>query len=140
MMFKPKAKAPVVFETIAFADIVVNLFVFFFITFGLYATFDQSNKGALPIELPKAANAPKLPKAHEPVVITVQPDGQVIIGVRKIKDGDMKKTLNRELSLNPAKTVLIRADRHIALEKFIGILDEVKTTKAKAVSVETVSS
>ena len=49
MRLKTNIKISPSWETIAFADIVINLFVFFFITFGLFATFDATQRGSLPI-------------------------------------------------------------------------------------------
>ena len=123
-------------ETIAFADIVINLFVFFFITFGLFATFDAAKRGTLPIELPKAQHQTKEAPQNYPTVM-IDREGLLYIGPQRVSLSELKTTLNHELSLRKEKSVVIRAHRTISLEKFVSVLDIVRTTKAKAVSIET---
>ena len=136
MIFRLKSKAPVVMETIAFADIVINLFVFFFITFGLFATFDATKRGTLPIELPKVQYPAKdAPQNH--LIVMIDREGLLYIGPQRVPLSELRATLNHELSLRKEKNVAIRAHRTISLERFVSVLDVVRTTKAKAVSIET---
>ncbi|HLD56256.1 MAG TPA: biopolymer transporter ExbD [Candidatus Omnitrophota bacterium] len=136
MRLKTNIKISPSWETIAFADIVINLFVFFFITFGLFATFDATQRGSLPIELPRAITAPIL-KSALPLTVTIKRDGTVHAGSQKILLSELEATLNRELSLRKEKNVLVRADRLIPLERFVSVLEVVRNTKARAVAIET---
>ncbi len=136
MIFKTRVKASPAWDTIAFADIVVNLFVFFFITFGLYATFDAAQKGTLPIELPRAISAP-IAKPDLPLIVTIKRDGTIQVGNQKILLSELAATANRELSLKKEKNVLVRADRLIPLERFVSVLEVVRQTKARSVAIET---
>ena len=136
MKLQSNVKASVGWDTIAFADIVVNLFVFFFITFGLYATFDAAQKGTLPIELPHAVTTP-LTKSNLPLRIMIKRDGTIQAGSQKILLSELEATINRELSLRKEKSVLVRADRLIPLERFVSVLEVVRTTKARSVAIET---
>jgi biopolymer transport protein ExbD len=136
MRFKSNLKASVAWDTIAFADIVINLFVFFFITFGLYATFDAAQRGTLPIELPRAVTAP-IAKVDMPLTVTIKRDGTIQAGSQKILLSELEATANRELSLKKEKSVLVRADRLIPLERFVSVLEVVRKTKARAVAIET---
>ena len=136
MIFKPKVNTAPVWDTIAFADIVVNLFVFFFITFGLYASFDVTHRGTLPIELPRTAS-PAPEKSAVPVTVMIKRDGTVHVGSQKILLSELKNTLEQELSLKKEKNVLVRADRLIPVERFVSVLEVVRGTKAKAVAIET---
>ena len=135
-MFRTKTKTPVALETIAFADIVINLFVFFFITFGVFATFDVSQKGTLPIQLPKAEHA-TVKKQTAPLTVMIDRSGIPYIGPRKIALSELKKSINYELSLRKEKSVIVRADRTISLEQFVSVLDVIRNTKARAVAIET---
>lgn len=136
MMFKTHIKPSPAWDTIAFADIVVNLFVFFFITFGLYATFDAARKGTFPIELPRTITAP-LSKPHLPLTVTINRDGTIRVGSQKILLSELKTTADRELSLKKEKSVLVRADRLIPLERFVSVLEVVRQTRARSVAIET---
>lgn len=136
MRLKTNIKISPSWETIAFADIVINLFVFFFITFGLFATFDATQRGMLPIELPRAITAP-LPKSHLPLTVMIKRDGTLHVGSQKILLSELEATLNRELSFRKEKNVLVRADRLIPLERFVSVLEVVRSTKARSVAIET---
>ena len=136
MIFKTSVKATPHWDTIAFADIVINLFIFFFITFGLFATFDATQRGTLPIELPRAVTAP-IPKSDLPLTVTINRDGTIQTGSEKILLSELEATMNRELSLRKEKSVLVRADRLIPLERFVSVLEVVRSTKARSVAIET---
>jgi biopolymer transport protein ExbD len=136
MILKTKLKTSDGWETIAFADIVINLFVFFFITFGLFASFDAAARGTLPIELPKAAPVPAQ-ELDTPLSILIKRDGAIHVGSQKISLSELERLINRELSLRKEKSVLVRADRLIPLERFVSILEVVRKTKAQAVAIET---
>ena len=123
-------------ESVAFADIVINLFVFFFITFGLFATFDPAQKGTFPIELPHA-NTSSSNKAFQPLALTIERNGTLHLGSQVIGRTELKEMLNHELLLRKDKKVLIRADRRISLQTLGSILDIVRSSKAKSISIET---
>src|SRR3990167_6425069 len=129
MIFRVKVKPHVALESIAFADIVINLFVFFFITFGLFATLDSVKKGTFPIELPKARyTAAK--KQITPLTVTIDRRGVLYVGEKVVAVAKLKDVLSRELSVRKEKNILIRADRTISLQQFVSILDVIRSTKA----------
>lgn len=136
MIFHTKSRAHVLLEPIALADTVINLFVFFFITFGLFATFDTTQKGTIPIELPKAKQSSRA-KIPRPLIVMIDSRGSLYVGAQTVSQSELKEVLNRELSLRKDKSVILRADRLISLDRFVSILDVVRTTKAQAISIET---
>ncbi|MBI4395275.1 MAG: biopolymer transporter ExbD [Candidatus Omnitrophica bacterium] len=136
MIFRIKTKPHVALETIAFADIVINLFVFFFISFGLFATFDSAQKGAFPIELPKTTYTTNK-KTAGPLIVTIDRRGFLYVGKQAVQASQLKKVLSRELSSRKEKKILVRADRTISLERFVSVLDIIRSTKASAISIET---
>lgn len=136
MKFKVKSKPAVTFEPIAFADIVINLFVFFFITFGLFATFDVNHRGTFPISLPHASNVSGQ-KSNLPLVLTIDQNGQIYVGPRKIDLAKLREVVHYEISSRKDKTILVRADRSLPLQKFVTVLDLLRKTKARSVSIET---
>ena len=138
MIFQAKTKIPVTLESIALADIVLNLFIFFVIAFGVFATFDASQKGTLPIKLTKASHA-AAQKVTDPLVITIEKQGIVGLGLGMVQPEKLKESLNRELALRKEKNVIIRADRNIVLNQFVNVLDILRSTHAKSVAIETES-
>lgn len=136
MIFRLKSKSSVTGETIALADIVLNLFVFFFITFALNTSFDSVRRGIVPIDLPKSS-ASMAGKAQKPLTVSIDRSGTIYLGSRSIAPDKLKAVLNHELSLRKDKAILVQADQSISLQTFISILDIIKTTKARSVSIET---
>ncbi len=136
MIFRVKSKPRVSLDSVALADIVTNLFVFFFVAFGLFATFDTAQKGTLPIQLPKAEHA-SAKKQSEPLTIMIDGSGTPYLGSRKIALSELKKSVNYELSMKKVNGVVVRADRNISLEQFVAVLDVIRTTKARSVAIET---
>src|SRR6266508_5730748 len=57
MHFKRQNKILFSMESVAITDIIMNMFIFFFITFSFLATFHKSNEGQVDVNLPKAASA-----------------------------------------------------------------------------------
>ena len=136
MIFRIRSKPHVSLESVALADIVTNLFIFFFVAFGLFATFDAAQKGTLPIQLPRSEHA-ATQKTESPLVITIDRSGTPSLGPRKIVLSELKKFINYELSSRKEKNVIVRADRSISLEQFVSVLDVIRTTEARAVAIET---
>ncbi len=136
MIFRIKSKPRISLESVALADIITNLFVFFFVAFGLFATFDPTQKGTLPIQLPRAEHA-KVKQQSVPLKITIDKNGIPYLESRKITLPELKKSVNYELSLRKVNSIVIRADRTISLEQFVAVLDVVRTTKARSVAIET---
>ena len=136
MIFHVKSKAHPSLETVALADVVINLFIFFFVTFGLFATFDAAQKGIVPIELPKAEHA-EAKRPDKPLVILINRKGDISLGVQATPVSKLHEALNHELSFRKDKAVIVHADRTIPLEKLVSVLDVVRNTKARSVSIET---
>ena len=57
MQFKRGAKILTSMEPLALTDIIINMFIFFFITFSFLATFQKIREGQVDVSLPKAASA-----------------------------------------------------------------------------------
>ena len=136
MILKIKSSPRVSLESVALADIITNLFVFFFVAFGLFATFEVSQKGTLPIQLPKAEHA-AVKKQPDTLIVTINRNGTPYIGSRKIVLSGLQKSINYELSLRKEKSVIVRADRLSSFEQFISVLDVIRSTKARSVAIET---
>lgn len=136
MKFQIKTRAGVTLEPIAFADIVINLFVFFFLSFGVFATFDAPNKGLVPIHLPKGGQTAE-PTHQGRLVLTVDTSGTIFIGSRVIALSALTESVNQELAGLRSKNVRIQADHKVQLNQLVPILDLLRKTNASAVSIET---
>ncbi|MGQ9499266.1 MAG: ExbD/TolR family protein [Dissulfurimicrobium sp.] len=89
--------------------------------------------GAIPIELPRASskNNAEMLKSQ---TIEIDRDGNIYLNSRPVSiDGltDSMRHLHRDTS------VLIRADRDIALQRFVDVLDRIKDIGFKRLSLQT---
>ena len=137
MNFRSQIKPAVTFEPIAFADIVINLFVFFFLCFGLLATFGTGKKGLLPVQLPEGGEAYSNRFQTSPLVVTVHPAGALFMGRKAIPFDQLTRTVNHELKERPSKQVVLEPDQTLTLERFVPILDELRRSDAEAILIAT---
>ena len=138
MRFQIHSKSHVLLEPIALADIVINLFVFFFVTFGLFATFDAKQKSLLPIALPQSNRIPS-PKTADPLALTMTRGGGLRLGFRPVTLPQLKRAVDYELSMRKGKNIKVQADRAISVQQLVSVLDILRETKAQAISIETES-
>lgn len=116
-------------NVIPLVDVMLVLLVIVLTT----ATFIST--GQVPVELAKAKEA----NDHKdvPVVITITADGSLFLNDRPVAEEGLKIVLDthpRESS------VVVRADRVTVLERFVGVVDEVKGLGFRQVSLEVVRS
>src|SRR3990167_1204858 len=123
MIFQIKARTPVFLETIAFADIVFNLFIFFLLSFGVLATFEPREQGTFPIELPKGGERVN-GKETRPLTILIDASGTVYLERKVVSRSDLKRLVNQELAEKKVKEVLLRADRAETLDFLLPILED----------------
>jgi len=136
MIFHSRVHAPVTLEPITFADIVINLFVFFFLSFGIFATFDGTHKGLLPVKLPTGGDASS--RVHsKPVTITVNRSGSAFLARKAIPLHKLTEAVNQELAKMKVKHLVLRPDRALTLNHFVTILDRLRKSHAEAISIET---
>jgi biopolymer transport protein ExbD len=88
--------------------------------------------GMIPVELPRAS------KSQEEVLktqtIEIDQQGRVYLNTRPLTLPALKDSLK---TLNKNIPILIKADRNIALQIFVDVLDLVKTTGFHRVSLQT---
>jgi len=137
MRFQIRSRAPVLLEPITFADIVINLFVFFFISFGLLASLDVPQTGALPIQLPKGGQKAENVRDSGPLVIKVDRSKTIFLENKPVVIDHLKDAINLEFKHRKNKKLVVRADTTVQLGQFVPLLDVLRTTHARSVSVET---
>ena len=110
---------------IPFFDVMLVLLTIVLMT----STFVAS--GIIPIELPRVTG--KHERAMKTQVIEIDAGGVVFFKGKNIRIGE----LAGEMEDVPRETpVLIRADRIVALERFVEVLDNVKTMGFKKVTLQ----
>lgn len=109
-------------ESVAMTDIIMNLFLFFFISFSLLYTFNAHRVQKLDVKLPKAANASNISKQDQ-VNITLSKEGPVYLGDDIVTVRELKQSIGAKLKKNPELVVILRADKLVSFHKIVEVLD-----------------
>ncbi len=109
-------------ESIAMTDIIMNMFIFFFISFSLLYTFNPHRVQKLDIKLPKAANASNIEKQDQ-VNILLSKDGPTYLGEDIVTARELKAIVAAKLKDNPELIVILRADKLVSFTRIVDILD-----------------
>ena len=116
-------------NVIPLVDVMLVLLVIVLTT----ATFIST--GHVPVELAKAKAAGD--HKEEPLVITLTADGRLFLDDQPVEEENLKAML----ASHPRESlVLVRADRVTVLERFVGVVDEVRGLGFLQVSLEVVRS
>ncbi len=109
-------------ESVAMTDIVLNMFIFFFISFSLLYTFEPFRAQKLEIKLPKASNTTSMSE-EEQLSITLTNEGVLYLGKELITIKELKDKVSLRYKNNPRITVVLRADRLVRFKQVVNILD-----------------
>ncbi len=111
-------------ESIAMTDIVMNLFIFFFISFSLLYTFDPTRAKQIKVTLPKARNVMAPDKKRSDVVtITLSDEGPVYLGADVVTLANLETQLSERMKSQPELAVFMRVDRLVPFKNLVGVLD-----------------
>ncbi len=88
----------------------------------------------LPVDLPRAASA--APAKAEPMVVTIDRDGEVFLGDRPVTLPELSSALSAARS-DPAAMVQVRGDRAAAYGQIIAVMDVVSRAGIAKVSLLT---
>jgi biopolymer transport protein ExbD len=107
-------------ESVAMTDIVLNMFIFFFISFSLLYTFSPWKK--LDVKLPKAEHASTI-KDKEQISITVSADGPIYLDKELVTIRELKEKVLARYKDNPGISVLLYGDKRRSFRDIVNVLD-----------------
>ena len=114
-------------NVIPLVDIMLVLLVIVLTT----ATFITT--GQIPVNLAKASSASE--RHDRPIIVTVTAEGGLFVDDHPLVDAALETALQDRGRESP---VLVRADKVTTLERFVGIVDRVRTMGFQQVSLEVV--
>ena len=114
-------------NVIPLVDIMLVLLVIVLTT----ATFITT--GQIPVNLAKASSASE--RHERPIIVTVTAEGGLFVDDRPLDDTALETVLEDRGRDSP---VLVRADKVTKLERFVGIVDRVRSMGFQQVSLEVV--
>jgi biopolymer transport protein ExbD len=122
-------------ESVAMTDIVLNMFIFFFISFSLLYTFTKHQ--GIKVALPKAETA----VLHdENITVFITPDNEIFSGGKKMQIDELEGVLREELNKiedSQKKIVVLKSDEKVNLGLAVKVMDAAKQAQAEGVVIST---
>lgn len=109
-------------ESIAMTDIILNMFIFFFISFSLLYTFNPYRIQKLEVKLPKATSTTPI-KDKSQANITITDEGLIYLDKELVTRKELKMKIRIMLRNNPTLSVILRSDRLVRFKDVVNILD-----------------
>lgn len=134
MKIKARRDFRVSLESLAFTDIILNIFIFFFTAFSLIYTFNPMRESKIIIKLPKAdIRTPADQK--EPVIININPRNELFLMSKPTNLRELKKELETLLAFNKERPVIVRADKRVVFDWVVQVLDVAKSSGVERLGI-----
>ncbi|MFH0977357.1 MAG: biopolymer transporter ExbD [Spirochaetota bacterium] len=125
MKIKSQRKPFFSFESIAMTDIIMNMFIFFFVSFSLLYTFNPYQESKIKVNLPRGATNVQT-KGETPLVVSVTSKNEIFIGANKISQQALLKELSSYSKTAKQSGLIVKADRQASVDYFVKVLDAAK--------------
>ncbi len=103
-----------------FVDVMLVLLIIFMVTAPM---LDQG----VEVALPEVAEAPGLPAQQEPLVVTLQKNGQILIGKAKVERlAKLGPVIQQALKGKPDREVFLEADENVPYGRVVKVMAAVK--------------
>jgi biopolymer transport protein ExbD len=122
MRFKQQGKILFSMESVAITDIIMNMFIFFFITFSFLATFNKSREGQVDVSLPKATSASP-PVERKSLSVSLTKDGGLFLNETPISLEQLKTRMQEEKVQGAEVTLVVRADKEVQHGRVVEVMD-----------------
>ncbi len=134
MKIKTHRDSVVTLESIAFTDIILNIFIFFFTAFSLVYTFNPMRESKIIVKLPKA-DIKIPPDQTEPTIITINSRNEVFLNNRPKTLTELRKELETLLTFNKMRPVIVRADKSVVIDRVVQVLDVAKNSGVEKLGI-----
>jgi biopolymer transport protein ExbD len=122
----------VALESVAMTDIVLNMFIFFFISFSLLYTFNKAV--SVEVNLPASKSLVKLDGADK-VILTVTREGRYYLDAQPVTVKEMKSLLRARLGKEPSLEMVLMVDRVARFNNVVMALDIINELGIRRLSV-----
>jgi biopolymer transport protein ExbD len=137
MKFQSKTRILFATESIALADIVMNLFIFFFVTFSFFATFKKvQQESTVELRLPTTGAGAIAPQKG-PVVVAITAGGEIFLQDKAVTLSALTENIRSALANIDQKAVVVRADKTLQLEQFVGVIEAIKAADVENIAIRT---
>jgi biopolymer transport protein ExbD len=121
-------------ESIALTDIILNIFIFFFISFSLVYTFNPTKESRIIVKLPQAAIKAPVDQT-EPIIITITSRNEIFLKNKPRTLTDLKKEIQSLIAFNKARPVIVRADKSVVFDRVVQVLDVAKNAGVERLGI-----
>ena len=127
MKVRGSKNALVTLESVAMTDIVMNLFIFFFISFSLLYTFNpnKDKESKIDVKLPQGSTGEGA-KNEEPIVITITSGNEIYLGQARVLPDKLAKELSSKSQKEKMAGVLVKSDKAASVDVLVKALDASK--------------
>jgi biopolymer transport protein ExbD len=134
MKIKTHRNSAVTLESIAFTDIILNIFIFFFTAFSLVYTFNPTKESRIVIKLPRADI--KMPVDQvEPIVVTINSRSEIFLKNQLKSLRDLKTEMESLIAFNKTRPVVVRADKNVVFDRVVQVLDVAKNAGVERLGI-----
>jgi biopolymer transport protein ExbD len=137
MRFKRQSKILFSMESVAITDIIMNMFIFFFITFSFLATFNKSREGQMDVNLPKAASTTQPPAEKKNLSVNLTKEGGVFLDKEPITVEQLKVRFQAEKAQGAEITLVVRADEEVSHGRVVEVMDLARTEGLNRLAIAT---
>lgn len=129
MRKRRKSYKPSLLDLTPMIDVLFLLIIFFMTSSTLV------EQQAIPLEVPKSVTGQQ--KAPEPLVISIKKDGSYYVNNDSVNLDQLSRQLQRAVSQEGLKSVLIRGDKLVPYDNIIQVFDRVKLANVDQIELET---
>jgi biopolymer transport protein ExbD len=124
-------------DSVAMTDIVLNMFIFFFISFSLLYTFNPHRVQKLDIKLPKASHASTIENLSQ-LNITLTNEGLIYLAEEMVTIKELKERVALRQKNTPNLIVILRADKLVSFKNIVNVLDVLTEVGVSNLNIATV--
>lgn len=137
MRFKRETQILFSMESVALTDIIMNMFIFFFITFSFLATFHRSREGQMDVNLPKTASAVQPLAERRSLIVTLTKEGGVFLDRQPLTLEQLRARFHQEQGQGGEITLIVRADQEVPHGRVVTVMDLARTEGLHRLAIAT---
>jgi len=128
------SKVKVSLESIALTDIIMNMFIFFFITFSLIYVPAMKEK-AIKVDLPKAKTGMDSANKGLVIAITKKDPDYVYLNEESIPIDKLGERLKTLISISKDEPITVKCDRTVYVDNMVRIMDIARSVGATRLNI-----
>ncbi len=135
MNIQTSKKSFLTLESVAMTDIVMNLFIFFFISFSLLYTFNPHQESKIEVKLPQGEPHQEEAKGDRPLIVSVTSGNEIYIDKIRVLPDRLKQEMTSRSKRGAYSGVLVRADKQSSVDYLVRVLDAAKNAGIQRLGV-----